>query len=30
MCTFIQQGQIKFLKSDSKDIYTVTKYFYFK
>ncbi len=27
---FIQQGCIEFIKSDSKDIYKVTKYFYFK
>ncbi len=28
--TFIQQGCTKLIKSDSKDIYNVTKYFYFK
>ncbi len=27
---FIQQGHIKEIKSDSKDIYNVTKDFYFK
>ncbi len=27
--TFIQQGCIKLIKSDSKDIYNVTKDFYF-
>ncbi len=27
---FIQQGHIQLIKSDSKDIYNVTKYFYFK
>ncbi len=27
---FNQQGHIKLIKSDSKDIYNVTKYFYFK
>ncbi len=27
---FIQQGHIKFIKSNSKDICNVTKYFYFK
>ncbi len=30
MNAFIQQGCIKLLKSDSKDIYNDTKYFYFK
>ncbi len=28
--TFIQQGCIKLIKNDSKEIYNVTKYFYFK
>ncbi len=27
---FIHQGHIKFIKSDSKDIYNITKDFYFK
>jgi len=30
MNTFIQQGGIKLIKSDSKDMYNVTKDFYFK
>ncbi len=30
MYTFIQQGCIKLIKSDSKNIYNGTKYFYFK
>jgi len=29
MNTFIQQGHIKLIKSESKDIYNVTKDFYF-
>ncbi len=28
--TFVQQGRIKLIKSDSKDIYNVRKDFYFK
>jgi len=28
--TFIQQGCIQFIKSDSKEMYNVTKDFYFK
>ncbi len=28
--TFIPQGHIKLLKDDSINVYTVTKYFYFK
>ncbi len=28
--TFIQQGQIQLIESDSKDIYNVTKDLYFK
>ncbi len=28
--TFIQKGHIKLIKTDSKDIYDVTKDFYFK
>ncbi len=30
MNTFIQQGRIKLIKRDSKDIYNVIKDFYFK
>ncbi len=30
MNTFIQQGHIKLIKSDSEDIYNVTKDFCFK
>ncbi len=30
MYTFIHQGCIKLIKSDSEDIYNVTKDFYFK
>ncbi len=30
MNTFIQQGHNKLIKSDSEDIYNVTKYLYFK
>ncbi len=30
LSSFILQGHIKLIKSDSKDIYSVTKYFYFK
>ncbi len=30
MYTFILQGCVKFIKSDGKVIYNVTKYFYFK
>ncbi len=30
MSTFIHQGCIKLIKSDSKDVYNVTKDFYFK
>jgi len=29
-CTFIQQGCFKLIQSDIKDIYNVTKDFYFK
>ncbi len=28
--TFIQQGYIKLIKSDSEDIYNITEYFYIK
>ncbi len=28
--TFIQQGSFKLIKSDDKDIYNITKYFYFR
>ncbi len=28
--TFIHQGRIKFIKTDSKDIYNVTKDYHFK
>ncbi len=30
MNTFVQQGNIKLIKSDSEDIYNVTKDLYFK
>lgn len=28
--TFVQQGHIKLIKTDIKEIYNFTKYFYFK
>ncbi len=30
MNTFLQEGHIKLIKSDSKDIYNVAKYVYFQ